>query len=91
MLDIQQLDIVFWDAWASLEFQSLENQQSAASPTRSQKKNKRQRETDRANEDVKRRRSERQAHVGQKCPHAHCVGKTRRFAQLNGLFSHMYV
>ena len=91
MPDILQLETILWNAWMSLDSLISDEQRCGPSLTRSQKKRKHGRETDRAKEDVKRRRKERKANVGQKCPHTHCVDKTRRFAQLNGLFAHMFM
>ncbi|RDX51828.1 hypothetical protein OH76DRAFT_1346367 [Lentinus brumalis] len=91
LTDVMQLEIVLWDAWDSLTFHSRDSEENVTALSRAQKRKRRQRENERAEEDFKRRKLERKANIGQKCPHLHCVNKPRRFPQLQGLFAHMYV
>ncbi|RPD72399.1 hypothetical protein L226DRAFT_546935 [Lentinus tigrinus ALCF2SS1-7] len=103
--DILQLDIVLWDAWASLCFHAANASQrpQISGLTRHEKNNKRQRETPRAREDAARRKKHRKIRShdgpsstsavpqGYRCPISSCARQSRRFAELMGVFNHLYV
>ncbi|RPD53957.1 hypothetical protein L227DRAFT_589116 [Lentinus tigrinus ALCF2SS1-6] len=103
--DVLQLDIVLWDAWASLCFHAANASQQPqdADLTRREKRNKRQRETDRARDDAARRKKLRKTHLqdthlstpaadqSYRCPLSSCAGRSRRFIELIGVFNHLCV
>ncbi len=99
--DVLQLEVVLWDAWTSLTFQAseAENRSYAPARIRHEKKNKYRRDSSRGQEDAVRRKKQRKAHVDvggssparyYRCPIVHCV-RSRPFAQLSGVFNHLYV
>ncbi|RPD78442.1 hypothetical protein L226DRAFT_457378 [Lentinus tigrinus ALCF2SS1-7] len=104
--DVLQLNVVLWDAWASLSFHAAHASQQPQTQglTRHEMKNKRQRETSRGREDAARRKKHRKTHLhdehssaptdpsqSYRCPFSSCARQPRRFVQLIGLFNHMQV
>ena len=87
--NILQLETILWDAWQSLQRQSEDCEAFEAPVTRAQMKNRCRRKTETAEKDRKRRRVERKANPGWKCPHEQCTPKPRRFGQPHGFFAHM--
>ncbi|KAI0695261.1 hypothetical protein C8T65DRAFT_584462 [Cerioporus squamosus] len=100
--DILQLNIVLWDAWVSLAYHAVVAGQRLRAPTltRHEKKNKYRRETSRGHDDSARRKKQRTAQMRDggpppsrdyACPITNCPRRCRRFSELHGVFTHLYV
>ncbi|RDX40198.1 hypothetical protein OH76DRAFT_1366565 [Lentinus brumalis] len=97
MPEVLPFETVLWDAWSSLacHAEHMEGRPRSVALTRAQRKNKRQRETPRAQEDYGRRKQLRRASsdttamTGYRCPATDCTARHRRFPTLVGVFTHM--
>ncbi|KAI0689579.1 hypothetical protein C8T65DRAFT_588533 [Cerioporus squamosus] len=97
MSEVLPFETVLWDAWNSLAYhaEQAEDRPPIVASTRTQKKNKRQRETPRAQEDYERRKQLRRKspdtsdRTGYRCPIVDCTARHRRFCKLIGVFAHM--
>ena len=96
--DTLQLETVLWDAWTSLVAQ---RGRVARLQRKADVKGKTEDETLGGSQAHKRQKTEHHAQQGDAsaialpsgplCPHRDCDGRSRRFAQLNGVFTHLYV
>ncbi|KAI0689523.1 hypothetical protein C8T65DRAFT_588583 [Cerioporus squamosus] len=97
--DVLSLEVVLWDAWASLIHQATVagNRSNAPALTRHEKKNKYRRNTTRGQEDDARRKKQRKTQTGEgcsspvrgyACPIISCA-RSQRFPLLSGTFNHM--